>query len=149
MRGDLTACAATQMVDDATATLVIAIRDASMNRIRISAPTRADADDKPGGPLQPCRVEILERQQAVGERGGFRRVPVRPVGLREHIVDEIDTARCYEAERTFQVGILSGPRVCINEVVRSRGACEKCTAVLKHEANARVGTKFLSRDRLI
>ena len=91
------------------------------------------------GPSQFHRHELLSALQVADEQWHFRGVPVRPIGLRQKIIDDVDPAWTKQCERLVEMGELARPRIRINQIELLRCRVPKKVRTIHHvKSNATI-----------
>ena len=71
---------------------------------------------------------------------------VRPVRLRQQIVDEVNAADRQKGQRVVEMRELARPRIGVDEIVMGLGrAAEKCGGVREMKRDARIGRGAAAR----
>src|SRR5947207_11145744 len=86
----------------------------------VSRSSGTDENHKPGRPRKLGGDELAAVLQISDQRRNSGRVSLRPRGLGQKVVDEVDSTHSEQRKRKVQVRELAGPRVSADEVEMQR-----------------------------
>src|SRR5215475_5087737 len=77
------------------------------------------------------------------QRRHLRCAPSWPIGLRQQVVNEVTASSAQERQGLVEMGELSRPRVCIDQMkLTLRGAAHKLSSVHHMKRHSRIGSQM-------